>query len=119
MLSNPQVNEDEKGVYTADGLYEVKDIEDTSEKAKPSRFMSLLNSLTGQYVISAEELDPVLASMREHLVNKNVASDIASHLCDSVKTTIVGKKLGSFQSKGHPRRLLTFSAGLCRLRLAA
>ncbi|KAJ9085995.1 hypothetical protein DSO57_1008782 [Entomophthora muscae] len=92
------VNEDEKGVFNDDGLYEVKDIEGSTEKTKPSRFMGLLNSLTGQHVISAEELDPVLASMKEHLVNKNVANDIAAHLCDSVKTTIVGKKLGSFQS---------------------
>lgn len=94
------IDDDEKGSYNADGTYEVKDIEmsTTSHAKQPTRFMSLLNSLTGQHTIGSEELEPILFSMKDHLISKNVANDIAGHLCDSVKTNIVGKKLRSFQS---------------------
>ncbi|KAI0232229.1 hypothetical protein L0F63_005574 [Massospora cicadina] len=92
------VNKNETGAFNADGTYEVKDIEASPVKAKASRFMGLLHSLTGHHVISADELEPVLATLKEHLVNKNVANDIAAQLCDSVKAAIGGKRLGRFQT---------------------
>ncbi|KAI9297596.1 P-loop containing nucleoside triphosphate hydrolase protein [Neoconidiobolus thromboides FSU 785] len=110
-IINSLVDDNEKGEYNEDGTYDVKDIDGAEEEdyeyieqfTKPkveteSRLMSIFNSLTGQHIINEDELIPVLANMKEHLVQKNVAEEIASHLCESVKSDIVGKKLGGFQS---------------------
>lgn len=43
-------------------------------------------------------MQPVLEKMREHLIAKNVASDIAAKLCDSVAAKLEGKVLGCDQS---------------------
>ncbi|CAG8659136.1 9656_t:CDS:10, partial [Dentiscutata erythropus] len=48
--------------------------------------------------ITEEDLTLVLANMKEHLIKKNVAADIATHLCDSVSRTLVGQKIGNFKS---------------------
>jgi signal recognition particle receptor subunit alpha len=36
--------------------------------------------------------------MREHLIAKNVASDVSEKICESVSTKLAGKTLGSFES---------------------
>lgn len=41
------------------------------------------------------DMKPVLEKMREHLIAKNVASDIAAKLCDSVAAKLEGKVLGA------------------------
>jgi signal recognition particle receptor subunit alpha len=43
-------------------------------------------------------LEPVLSKMKTHLIDKNVASDISQHLCDSVRSSLMGKKLSTFGS---------------------
>ncbi|CAG8726137.1 989_t:CDS:2, partial [Racocetra persica] len=63
-----------------------------------SRLFSFFQNITGQKEITEEDLTLVLANMKEHLINKNVAADIATHLCDSVSRTLVGQKIGSFKS---------------------
>lgn len=55
--------------------------------------------MTGQKEMTAETLEPIMSKMKEHLINKNVAADIAQHLCDSVARGLVGQTLGSFKSK--------------------
>lgn len=40
------------------------------------------------------DMASVLEKMRDHLIAKNVASDIAIKLCDSVATKLEGKVLG-------------------------
>ncbi|RUP45698.1 SRP54-type protein [Jimgerdemannia flammicorona] len=59
---------------------------------------SFFKSITGQKELTAKDLEPVMARMKEHLVNKNVAAEIAGTLCESVQRSLVGKKLGSFKS---------------------
>ncbi|KAK9719244.1 hypothetical protein K7432_004907 [Basidiobolus ranarum] len=91
-----------------DGIFEVQDLSESEESdfevsnkettAPDSRFMSLFKSVTGQKVITEEDLVPVLSQMKEHLIKKNVAADISTHLCESVSKSIVGQKLGSFES---------------------
>ena len=44
------------------------------------------------------DIEPVIAKMRDHLIGKNVASDVASKLCDSVAAKLEGKVLGTFSS---------------------
>ena len=36
--------------------------------------------------------------MREHLIGKNVASDVAENICESVMNKLNGKTLGTFDS---------------------
>jgi len=36
-------------------------------------------------------MDPVLEKLKEHLVTKNVAIEIATKLCDSVSSKLEGK----------------------------
>lgn len=36
--------------------------------------------------------------MREHLISKNVAADVADKICESVSSKLDGKTLGSFES---------------------
>ncbi|KAI8079644.1 signal recognition particle, alpha subunit, N-terminal-domain-containing protein [Gilbertella persicaria] len=111
------VDETKLGQKNEKGVYEVQDViqeeeeekmddeldfdedQDTSSSRnqKSGGLFSYLKSFTGQREITAETLDPVIATIKEHLIRQNVASDIAEHLCQSVKTSLLGKKLGSFE----------------------
>jgi signal recognition particle receptor subunit alpha len=110
------VDESKLGQMNDEGIYEVQDVmeedededddlefveEDIDLEAKPKGgvLSSFFKSFTGQREITSEILDPVLATVKEHLINQNVASDISEHLCQSVRTSLLGKKLGSFESK--------------------
>ena len=104
------------GKTNKDGIYEVQDVEEeendedeeeeeemTKESIKEagagSGMFSFLKSMTGSRELTAETLDPVLSDIKEHLIKKNVASDIAEHLCQSVRSNLLGKKIGSFSRK--------------------
>jgi signal recognition particle receptor subunit alpha len=45
----------------------------------------------GSKTITEEVMTPVLDKMRDHLIAKNVASEIAGKLCDSVAAKLNGK----------------------------
>ncbi|CAG8564579.1 1285_t:CDS:10 [Ambispora gerdemannii] len=112
------VNQSQMGQRNRDGNYEVQDLgenedmdcedeedetnglshKENKSKESGNGMFSFFKSITGQKELSEKDLEPVLANMREHLIKKNVASDIASHLCDSVAKNLVGQKLGSFKS---------------------
>lgn len=49
---------------------------------------------TGSKNLTMSDMASVLEKMRDHLITKNVASDIAIKLCDSVATKLEGKVLG-------------------------
>lgn len=84
--------------------YEVESDEASTaaaEKASQSNtggFWGYLRKLTGGAPLTAEDLAPVVRGFRDHLVAKNVASEIADKLCASVAATLEGKSLGSFAS---------------------
>lgn len=116
------------GTRTADGMYEVKDWEfgdkgkggkgdemdkfisqaldsvSLKEKRQPttgtfgSSFGSLFARLTGSKTLTEEDLKPVLEAMKQHLMKKNVAKEIAEKVCEGVGESLIGKKVGSFQS---------------------
>lgn len=109
------------GTRTNDGLYEVKDWE-FGRKADEAVSQALNSSgggaaekkgvaggslgalgsmfarLTGSKVLTEEDLKPVLEGMKQHLMKKNVAMDIAEKVCEGVGESLVGKKVGGFQS---------------------
>ncbi|CAG8775067.1 7423_t:CDS:2, partial [Gigaspora rosea] len=71
--------------------------QDDDNTTKGSSLFSFFKNITGQREINEEDLTLVLANMKEHLIKKSVAADIATHLCDSVSRTLVGQKIGSFK----------------------
>ncbi|KAF9083889.1 hypothetical protein BGX23_011027 [Mortierella sp. AD031] len=118
------VDQSKLGQHGKDGTYNVADLElsdddesysdDESEEeytkisarslqakkptAASSGLLSFFKNMTGQKELTAESLEPIMSKMKEHLINKNVAADIAQHLCDSVAKGLVGQTLGSFKS---------------------
>lgn len=57
---------------------------------------SFFKALTGGKVISREAMAATLDKMKEHLMTKNVAAEIAEKLCDSVAAKLEGKVIGTF-----------------------
>jgi len=101
------------GTRTKDGLYEVKDWDFNSNHAitralqnevakQPSGSLGTLSSLfsrlTGSKALTEQDLKPVLEGMKQHLMKKNVAMEIADKVCEGVGESLVGKKVGGFQS---------------------
>lgn len=96
------------GKRTKSGLYEVADYaagkgaadsDDEDEKAQESggAFASLFSrlSLTSKPLTEAD-LAPALHAMREHLMSKNVARDIADKVCEGVGKSLEGRKVSGF-----------------------
>lgn len=66
--------------------------------AKTSGILSYFKGIVGSKTLSRAELQSALEKMKDHLISKNVAADIAYKLCDSVATNLEGKSLGTFGS---------------------
>lgn len=69
-----------------------------TDSKKKSGILSYFKGFVGGKTLSRTDLDPALEKMRDHLISKNVASDIAHKLCDSVCTSLEGKSVGTFDS---------------------
>lgn len=52
--------------------------------------------MVGSKNLTAETMQPVLDKLQDHLINKNVATDISKKLCESVATKLEGKIIGTF-----------------------
>ena len=80
-------------------------------KKKPNSFFSsllenaLVRGVVGKAALDRDDLTPVLEKLKTNFMNKNVAEDIAERLCDSVASSLEGKKLSSFSSLGAMTKL--------------
>jgi signal recognition particle receptor subunit alpha len=113
------IDQSSLGTRTVGGLYEVKDWEfskreevddlitsalrpTVDKEVAPSGSLGVLGSLfarlTGSKVLTPQDLKPVLEGMKQHLMKKNVAKEIADKVCEGVGESLVGKKIGGFQS---------------------
>ncbi|KAJ2544162.1 hypothetical protein EV175_005916, partial [Coemansia sp. RSA 1933] len=113
------VDERSRGTRTADGVYEVadvaestasgngfkllddKDMEDsstTSSGGGGGGLLGMFRSLGSGRVLTAEILAEPMARMREHLANKNVAAEIAEQICQTVARGMVGVRVGGLQN---------------------
>jgi len=114
------VDEASLGTRNRDGMYEVRDLEFANDKTADDAIARALNAgpdkenkpaqsslgtlgslfarFTGSKVLSEADLNPVLEGMKQHLMKKNVAKDIAEKVCEGVGESLVGKKVGGFQS---------------------
>lgn len=117
------------GHVRADGMYEVKDWEFdvTDDIFKPAEnkkmnatsgslgaLGSLFARLTGSKVLTEADLKPVLDGMKQHLMKKNVAKEIADKVCEGVGESLVGKRVGGFQTTNAAVRL-ALSTSLTRI----
>ncbi|KAG5716288.1 Signal recognition particle receptor subunit alpha [Termitomyces sp. T112] len=112
------VDQESLGTRTREGLYEVKDwefskgqetdkiiamaLQPGNDKQKSSSSLGTLGSLfarlTGSKTLSEQDLKPVLEGMKQHLMKKNVAKEIAEKVCEGVGESLVGRKVGSFET---------------------
>lgn len=65
---------------------------------KSAGMMSLFKGLVGSKNLTQDDMKPALEKFKDHLIGKNVASDIAYRLCDSVAAKLEGKVLGTFDT---------------------
>ena len=59
-------------------------------------FNSLFDRMSGNKVLSVDDLTPPLTEMERMLISKNVAQEIAKEICDGVKSKLVGKRMHTF-----------------------
>ncbi|KAF1795263.1 P-loop containing nucleoside triphosphate hydrolase [Phytophthora cactorum] len=61
-----------------------------------TRLGNFLSTVSGNKILEREDLEPVITPMHQMLISKNVASEVADELCESVITTVIGQRLESF-----------------------
>mmetsp|Transcript_18290 Transcript_18290/g.40488 ORF Transcript_18290/g.40488 Transcript_18290/m.40488 type:complete len:586 (-) Transcript_18290:96-1853(-) len=62
------------------------------------RMSSSVQSITGNKVMTEEDLAPILKTVKDELMAKNVAVEVAARLLESVQTTLLGKRTAQFSS---------------------
>uniref|UniRef100_A0A8C2HCQ8 SRP receptor subunit alpha n=1 Tax=Cyprinus carpio TaxID=7962 RepID=A0A8C2HCQ8_CYPCA len=67
-----------------------------SKKGGFGGMFGMLKGLVGSKNLTQEDMEPVLDKMKDHLIAKNVAAEIASQLCVSVAKKLEGKVMGTF-----------------------
>ncbi|KAF9453296.1 signal recognition particle binding protein [Macrolepiota fuliginosa MF-IS2] len=107
------VDQSSLGSRNRDGMYEVKDWEftnsndilanvikplDKNSSSSMGTLGSLFARLTGSKVLTEADLKPVLEGMQQHLMKKNVAKEISEKVCEGVGESLVGKKVGGFET---------------------
>lgn len=70
----------------------------SNDSKKSKGVFSLFKGLVGSKNITMDDMQPALDKLRDHLIAKNVATDIAAKLCDSVGKKLEGKVLGTFDT---------------------
>ncbi|CAI0433843.1 unnamed protein product [Linum tenue] len=66
------------------------------DSKKKGWFSSMFQSIAGKANIEKSDLEPALRALKDRLMTKNVAEEIAEKLCESVAASLEGKKLASF-----------------------
>ncbi|KAM7540576.1 hypothetical protein Aperf_G00000020670 [Anoplocephala perfoliata] len=103
-----EVSSDEEDESSLDNEDDISDpqveIGDAPKSTKSNGFMSgllqNLKSTASGRVLTREDIQKPLEQLRDHLVNKNVAFEIANRLCDGVAERLVGIQLGRFERVG-------------------
>lgn len=70
--------------------------EKSSDTKKKGWFTSMFQSIAGKANLEKADLEPALKALKDRLMTKNVAEEIAEKLCESVAASLEGKKLASF-----------------------
>lgn len=90
---------DKEEVFSSDDEDEEDEqVVDGSKAGTKSKgwFSSMFQSIAGKANLERADLEPALKGLKDRLMTKNVAEEIAEKLCESVATSLEGKKLASF-----------------------
>ncbi|RNE99248.1 putative signal recognition particle receptor like protein [Trypanosoma rangeli] len=68
------------------------------ENQPRGRLASWLRAYVGRRELDRQDFQRVVPSLREKLIAKNVAVEVAEHVCKSVEASLAGTKLGTFDS---------------------
>ncbi|NXJ94004.1 SRPRA protein, partial [Corythaixoides concolor] len=68
----------------------------SAKKGGLGGMFGMLKGLVGSKSLTRADMDPVLEKMKDHLIAKNVAAEIAVQLCESVAKKLEGKVMGTF-----------------------
>ena len=74
-----------------------EDLKPGSSNKSGGGMFSMFTNLVGNKAITREDLEPVLAKLRDNLIGKNVASEVAANLTESVMVKLEGSVMGTFQ----------------------
>jgi len=84
--------------YSSEDEEEEEAVGSGSSSKSGGGMFSMLSSLVGSKPITREDLAPVLEKLRDNLIGKNVASEVATSLIESVSVKLEGSVMGTFQS---------------------
>lgn len=103
MLGNPPDVECESSEENEESTSEDEQIVKVPSKPsiKKSSFggmFGMLRGLVGSKSLTRDDMESVLEKMKDHLIAKNVAADIAVQLCESVAKKLEGKVMGTFST---------------------
>ncbi|KAF5749507.1 signal recognition particle receptor subunit alpha-like isoform X1 [Tripterygium wilfordii] len=92
---------DKEEILSSDSEAEEEDDADAGKNSKPEAkkkgwFSSMFQSIAGKANLDKADLEPALKALKDRLMTKNVAEEIAEKLCESVAVRLEGKKLASF-----------------------
>lgn len=59
---------------------------------------AMFSNLVGNKALTREDLEPVLEKLKDNLISKNVASEVATSLIESVMVKLEGSVMGTFQT---------------------
>jgi len=94
----PDSDDDEE-----DDMWEDDEDDDDDEKKKNdsswlgSKIGGFFGALTGNQTLDAENIQPSIVAIKENLIGKNVASEVAEDICESIASALIGQKTDSFQ----------------------
>ncbi|KAK3873718.1 hypothetical protein Pcinc_021291 [Petrolisthes cinctipes] len=71
--------------------------DESKKKASSGGMFSMFRGLVGGKTLTEADVTPVLDKLKDHLIGKNVASDIAGKLTNSVGEQLKGKVIGTFE----------------------
>lgn len=75
-----------------------------------SSFWGMFSNITGSKTLTEADIVPALEQLKSQLQEKNVATDIAAKLCESVQRSLVGTTTGAFTTiKGKVKEAVTRS----------
>jgi len=68
----------------------------SADNSWTSSIKGFMDQLSGNKVLTEQDLDTSLVEMQKLLTSKNVSSDVANEICNGVKSKLVGKRMNSF-----------------------
>ncbi|PIN17651.1 Signal recognition particle receptor, alpha subunit [Handroanthus impetiginosus] len=89
---------DKEEIISSDSEIEEEDTgkDNKVDSKKKGWFSSMFQSIAGKANLEKSDLEPALKALKDRLMTKNVAEEIAEKLCESVAASLEGKRLASF-----------------------